>query len=570
VATTPVPRDLTSLLKDFRPATVRFEKSGGPATESARVQIGSVELSRRAVVGYSCADVPAGSFKLELVAAGAAQAWTEINGPCGGTVQHHQLDPNGVDGPFALWITVPAGASWRVAIGEYSESFATAPGFAPIPPTDGWRVLYELAPGLFGGEPFGPGVSLALPTDATHVAISVQCDGEAALAILLDKVPQGDAKPCGGPDDTTRAQFAAKGGTTVLIGVKTDGLAWIRFVVEVDGAPGTSWPSAPPMAADLATTAYAEAAQQMLALGTLGSNKQSLIRLDNATPGTVGGDYVAVQTPDGTGSRLDLWWIPTGSMIRTLARSAEGFYGSWVDPTHEQVFYGVNGPNASVEWHRVALDGSGDRVVATGAAGGLVHADIALDDSAFVADSCEPDKTCRRQVVDTMSGQARTVTLTGDAPCDLLGIADGFVVAATWPGCDFMEVFLGNAKPRITATPLDGGDARVLLDAGEAAVVVRSSKGAQLVYTLPGSESQQSIDVIDIATGQPRHLVTLDQGLSGPRLPSRVRVPADWVLLTGMQLGDFPIGGLPRPVPLLLNVVTGEQIELVNLPHSEP
>ena len=54
-----------------------------------------------------------------------------------------------------------------------------------------------------------------------------------------------------------------------------------------------------------------------------------------------------------------------------------------------------------------------------------------------------------------------------------------------------------------------------------------------------------------------------------PRL-SNVRLPAgDWILLAG-PVGDTPVlASIGRPVPVLLNVVTGERIELPNLPSSE-
>jgi len=47
-----------------------------------------------------------------------------------------------------------------------------------------------------------------------------------------------------------------------------------------------------------------------------------------------------------------------------------------------------------------------------------------------------------------------------------------------------------------------------------------------------------------------------------------VRMPGGWILLAGGAMGDFPWQrAIDRPVPLLVNVVTGESVELVNLPH---
>ena len=50
--------------------------------------------------------------------------------------------------------------------------------------------------------------------------------------------------------------------------------------------------------------------------------------------------------------------------------------------------------------------------------------------------------------------------------------------------------------------------------------------------------------------------------------PVPVSLPPNWLLL-GSQLGEFLDGHLPgdRPVPLLINVVTGETIEMVHLAH---
>jgi hypothetical protein len=46
-----------------------------------------------------------------------------------------------------------------------------------------------------------------------------------------------------------------------------------------------------------------------------------------------------------------------------------------------------------------------------------------------------------------------------------------------------------------------------------------------------------------------------------------VRLPDGWVMLNA-GLGDFPWQrAFDRPIPVIVNLVTGERIELVNLPH---
>ena len=81
----------------------------------------------------------------------------------------------------------------------------------------------------------------------------------------------------------------------------------------------------------------------------------------------------------------------------------------------------------------------------------------------------------------------------------------------------------------------------------------------------PDAEAQR-VEVLSL-DGTDRREIELTGREPGAYLNlSRLRLPAgDWVLLAG-PIGDNPGGGSSSAPPLLLNVETGEQIELVNLP----
>jgi hypothetical protein len=116
--------------------------------------------------------------------------------------------------------------------------------------------------------------------------------------------------------------------------------------------------------------------------------------------------------------------------------------------------------------------------------------------------------------------------------------------------------------------PLDGQPARVLVEGEANGVIVDASTGPLYVYSSGATETAIRFQAVDLAGGAPRDLASFEdaeaiRGLSPVRLPA-----GDWVLFAG-PLADAPnAAAVLRPVPLLLNVVTGQQILLVNLPHS--
>ena len=75
------------------------------------------------------------------------------------------------------------------------------------------------------------------------------------------------------------------------------------------------------------------------------------------------------------------------------------------------------------------------------------------------------------------------------------------------------------------------------------------------------------MDVLDLTTLSTSRIdVAAADG--SPLLTADVRLPDGWILLTRGGLGDFPWQrAVDRPVPVLVNLVTDERIELVNLPH---
>ena len=100
----------------------------------------------------------------------------------------------------------------------------------------------------------------------------------------------------------------------------------------------------------------------------------------------------------------------------------------------------------------------------------------------------------------------------------------------------------------------------------DAAIVVLS---AQAVYVgeVASNGSAVTVAVLDVATGVTTDLPPSDVG--DPRLVPYPLARLDGlVLLAGGGMGDFPWQqSFDRPVPVLLDVATGERIELVNLPH---
>jgi hypothetical protein len=402
-----------------------------------------------------------------------------------------------------------------------------------------------------------------VPEGATKIAVLVQCSG--ADITLTSEVADPTDVPCDDPSRTTRVEFPAVGlGFGVQAGA--DGPVWVHLVAEANGEISAARPTAPPMPADLVGLSYADADGEYLALGTLGSERQTIPQMSGAQAGLASGDFVGVTTPDDSGGMtLELWSIAQAKAISTLAQVSgpDRIYRSWVDATHEQVFYGIStAAGFAAEWHRVAFDGSGDTVIGKTAPGIVLTSEVlALDDSVFVVDWCIAIGPCTRIIHDSETGTDREVVLTGDRRCHLVGAVDGRIVAQGAATCD--------DAGQTTIEALDGGQRRVLVDRPvPASLLVRSSDGPQLIVAT-GGETRTTYRIVGLDGGEPREIAVFEHEPSLAPQPSQVRLPAgDWVLLAG-PLADTPSNrSLGRATPVLLNVATGEMIELVNLPRS--
>jgi hypothetical protein len=477
----------------------------------------------------------------------------------------------------ALGAMVLAGLG--LAVGSaIRDSFTSQPDRGLFDPTPGWLELADL-----GGDalvsPAGGGVVVTTPREATLLGVAILCEGLGTAVATVGDVT-GDTVQCATPAAEGRTEFAIAGGQQVDVIVRVEDATLVRFQVEANAL--RTYPSAPPLPADVAETPYAAAGLDKVALGTLGDNTETIIDVAG-TPGVPGDGVIpiAVQGSVGEGERLELYEVADGTFIRTLAAvSAPAFiYGSWVDATNDQVFYQVvTAFPASVEFHRVGLDGSDDRIVATDPSpNGSRQATLALDDSVFVVESCGLLGSCERIVVDAATLDAQTYPGPAGDVCELVGVSDGYVVERAGPSCDpSAPVPSGDpgAPAPITIRPLvsafDGTGERALADGDRVGRLIRGETGPRLVAVTAGDAEDPSIEVIDVVTGETRILPsTPEEDLGRSVWLQDVRLPPDWVLF-GSGLGDLPgLQNQVREPPLLINVVTDERIELVNLPHFQ-
>jgi hypothetical protein len=431
--------------------------------------------------------------------------------------------------------------------------------------TEGWYSLMEVPAMLVLGHP-GPGVGIQVPEGANEIGILVQCSGD-PITVSRDPGVDATAVDCSDPAAQQRITFPAEGlGFDVHAG--SDGVAWVRMTPEADGEITTARPSAPTLPAQLATVGFAEGDGQYVAFGSLGTDAQTVVPVSGQPLALAGGEMVGVALPgdDGVGMRLEAWSIEDGTSVRVLAQTDGHIYQSWVDATHQQVFYGVTMDDQSAEWRRVGLDGSGEALVVQMPSTVLptsVAAGLAVDDTVFVVDWCPTLGPCVRHVHDTAAGTTREVGLDGERTCALIGVIDGQLVATSGPTCD------GPQGPSITVQAVDGGERRALPVPLGQAVLALAPSGPVVVVAEDG-EDQTIYRVIDLDGTEARELARIDHPGWIPPLPANLRLPAGWVLLGG-PLADTPGNrNIGRAIPRLLNLETGELIELVNLPHSDP
>jgi hypothetical protein len=350
----------------------------------------------------------------------------------------------------------------------------------------------------------------------------------------------------------------AVGAGNLVLRVVPDAPVTVALLVEGNSRPVTTYPSAPPLPAELADAPYAWWADGYVAAGTLGSNRQRLILWPTPVRWPIAeGDHVALSERTPTATNLHLASISRGQVISTLAELPPDRHidRTWVDHGRGQVFFVVgNEANNAVDIERIGLDGSGRQVVAAVPAGSTVAYEFALDASVFVVDACRARADCSRTVIDAATLEASTYRLELDREiCHVIGATDGLVLVEAGTSCAL------SYPDRTLVTSLDGSDMRVL-EAGGSPRLVRTTAGPHVVA------GRHVIDLSD-----DREARVLDVGEDLETAWPYLRLPPDWVLFVPFHgLADVPrarpsMAGQP---PVLVNVLTGEQLELVNLPHQ--
>ena len=548
----------------------------GPGT--TRVDLGRLHLDEPSVVAATCSG--GGGLLLQMAVPGEAGRFVNLIVNCDGRVVRQQIFAvPGTDGvatpsgapPLAagqdVWIEVTTGASWRVAIAEYLPALTARPTWAPIAGTPGWTRLVERAAFRFGES---VGSDVIIPAGASRVGVFVECLGVGATSVGISSAGERTTISCPttGPQ---RIEFDVIGGARLVVDAAVSDPLWVRLVVEVDGELGMTFPSAPPLPAAVAATSYAVANGQYLTLGTIGGTRHTAIDVPGVQAGLPRGDLVTVTSghnADFNAIQVDLWSIAEARVVRTLVavESPASVFGSWLDATHQQAFYAVRLDQGSVtELRRIGLDGTGETVLETFTVQfGTPAMELAPDDGFFLLETCTETGACTRRVFDAATLEARTVPVAGEETCRVVRVLDeDRVVAITAPRCG-----VENPVWKLVTMAMDGSD-RIELAAitpgDENAWLVRSAQGPRVVHVTQPGDGTQELRSIDVATGAATVLWTNDGRQPSMGL-AMVPLPEDWLLLgsIGSDPGQ-PVGS--QPVPLLINVVTGEQIPMVNLPH---
>lgn len=583
-STRPTLPEPAALIARFPDATVQLEHAVGDAegptgpssspfpdaTPSPPVEVGRVRFEGPFVIGVAC--IGQGDILVEISTPRLGIAYTQAHGRCDGTPIHAEylappIDPNSAGD--VITVTVDAAASWRLAIGAYPIDLTTPPSFAPIGITEGWHVVADAGTQLLTAESPRSGARINIPTGATAVAVLLQCQGDGPVIVTsVGTLPVEVA--CDPSAPTRRIELPAIGGESLSLGASVGGgRTWVRMIVEANAAIAETYMPAPPMPVDLALTPYVAPDQNVVGLGTLGGARQTIVEIQHATTGRPAGDRVPISVSnEAAGSRLDLRSIPNGELIRTIATIPwpSFIFDSWLDPSHEQVYYAV-ARETSVEFHRVSTDGSGGLLLATiqeDQTTGFTAA-LAGDDSVFVIDWCEAAGACTRVIVDGPTGTVRTLERSGDAVCRIVGVAAGTLIATARAVCR------NESATALVAVPLEGGRPRVLASDStgglRGGVVVETREGLQVVIDTGSGDAGPDVAIIHVATGQVTPLrIETDTGVL--LMPTRLRLPPGWVLMSSGMFGDFPWQrSLDRPAPVAVDLDTGQRIELVNLPH---
>jgi hypothetical protein len=577
----PEPAELAA---DFPSAAILIERSAGPAERARsddpvieRIELGGETWPTPVILAAAC--LGPGELTVEIrlpsVAGASGEAFPGLVVPCDGQDRHLDYSGQPAYELQVVALTVARGASWRM-IAAQTEAPVTSPppaAMSPVTGTAGWWLLWnvEPPPPAAGGE--GTSVRLIVPQPVTRIGVSVSCTAESAVDLTVSRGDETaaylEAPLACDALAGARHEFPVAGGEDLTIKAVAEEPVFINMRVEGDREPTITYPTAPPLPPDIAATAYAAVSPDYIALGTIGSNRQRLIPARPTFPWHVGGaDLVAVgiNPADAEGRfRLDLFSASRGAAVRTLVEAPAGWWvgRSWIDPLHEHVFYQlISQAGEGMEIRRISVDGSDDQVIASvpPAEVPAARAALALDYSVFVVDSCRAAGQCTRQVIDTttLEPTSHELDVQGDY-CELIGAAEGLVLFSAADSCF-------GTGPEHTIVSSLGGDSDVEFSDIPGGTLVRTSDGPRLVYRSVADVVHY--DVTDMA-GNETLTLDVDGELMAP--VGRLALPPDWILFAGglNGLDDFPTQQFVKgPVPVLVNVLTGEQIELPNLPHA--
>ena len=578
--------DIAALAATQPPATIRIERSIGPADApvssadtTSQIELGPVRLVHGFFVSVAC--LGPGDMIVSIVEEGRSLL-RDIPARCDGgpyTFDFPTQVANEAGYEVALDVTVADGASWRLVLGEYLAEAEAPPVFEDPALTSGWHFMQDVptVPNTPPAAPVpgstarpGSAARVQVPQQATRIGVFVQCRGASTLTVTANESFATEVE-CR-EDGTARVEFPVIGGEELTIRAVSDRPAWIRLYLESDGEIATTYPTAPLLPEAVAITPYTSEAPEFLAMGTLGSNRQGLIPVPWARPGLAGGDFVAAAIPnEATGAwRLDLFSVSRARVVGTLAEveAPDRLATSYVDVAHGQVFYLIGRGDGSAEYRRVGLDGTDDRQIVLLPTGGLsLGSNLARDASVLAIEFCREATACVRHIVDADTLEMTTIDIPALPLCRIDAVVGGLIVQTSGGSC------AGAEAPFATwATPLDGGERRLLVEGAVERYVVDTTAGPKLVYSTGWTpDAGKTFRVLDVASGETEVLVSFDADSPQSALvPGGARLPRGWILLAGM-LNEYPAGRLALgPAPLVINVETGEQIELVNLPHRQP
>jgi hypothetical protein len=562
------------LLADHPETRTILSTQGGPSAEAERSVVGVLPRDRALVVAAACTGP--GDIRVEVlpniqVAPGEPPLtpYRQVAVPCDGPIGelvYATVGDGGMD-ELQLIVDADAGVTWRLAMGELRDTPA-APVFPATDPGEGRLLLTDGPPMLSNGEPTVTGGIGFDPRGATSVVALVQCLGD-PVTVWASTGSPGEDEITGSPierltcdDASVTTEVPLPGAVFGNVRAVSEGFTWTRLAAAAatDSRPARA--AAPALPDGLGDTWFAEGDGEAAAFGRLGSNEQQIVRIDGLQVGEPGGEFVAIATPDGDGgTALDLWSIPEAAPVARLATlDGAQVFGSWVDVTHRQVFYGRSDTLGVFRYHRVGFDGSGDVEIAGTPIGGLeeAQAGLAIDDTSFMTQWCPRVGDCERVVYDAATGEVTNVDRGNERMCGLYGIAGDTMVGMT-PSCD--------VAGGVSAEPLSGGD-RIPLSDGAQGLIVPTADGPRVALLTTG-DTTSTLSVVGLDGTGSREVATFEHESGSNPYLSDLRLPAPgWVLLAG-SLADTPTNPVLQPRAMLVNLETGERIELANLPGGD-